>query len=163
MRTLRRLSLAGTAMLVLLSGPGSVVAVEEGPAPRVDGQTIAEMVEAAVASCGVDGCDATLVEAAYAPDIRIVVDGQVRAEGLDEVRALFVAADRTDHSFRLITPVAEYPGRDGGLYVAMFVEVVSPGHPQGDPIVSLLQVRDGKVIRQVDTTPPFGWAAEATE
>jgi hypothetical protein len=162
MRTLR-LSLAGTVIVVLLGIPGSVVAAEEEAVPTIDGQAIAEMAIEAVASCGSAGCDEGVVEAVYALDSRLIVDGQVFAEGLEEVKDGFVAANRTDHAYRLLTPVAQYQASDGDLYVAQFVEVVSPGHPTGDPIISLMQVRDGKVIRQFDMTPPFKWAAESTD
>ena len=162
MRTLR-LSLAGSVLLVLLGISGSVVAAEEDLAPPIDGQTIAEMVNEAVASCGNAGCDEGVVEAVFAPDSRLIVDGQVVAEGLEEVKDGFEAANRTGHAYELLTPVAQYEASDGDLYVAQFVEVVSPGHPTGDPIISLMQVRDGKVIRQFDMTPPFEWAADTAE
>ena len=35
--------------------------------------------------------------------------------------------------------------------------------PTGDPHMSNTQVRDGKVVRQDDTTPPFDWAAGPAE
>lgn len=82
------------------------------------------------------------------PDIRLTIDGKVMAEGLDRVIGLLPAASRLGNSYRLLAPVAEYRAREGDLYVELFVEVVGRGHPQGDPIVSLMQIRDGKVIRQ---------------
>jgi hypothetical protein len=146
-----RMSLVGTFMLVLLGGPGGVVAVEEDPVPPVDGQTIAEMVNAAVNGCDVVDCDAAPFEAVYAPDVRLVVDGEVYAEGLDGMRSMARTADRNGATFRLIAPVAEYHAGDGDLYLAMWVEVTGPaGLAMGDPILSLMQVRDGKVITQVD-------------
>lgn len=163
MRTLRQ-SLTGTVMLLLLGGLSSALLAQgtagESPAPPIDGQTIAEMVNEAVASCGVEGCDQAIVEAAYGPDIRLTIDGQTMAAGLDELMGLLPAAGRMGNSYRLLTPVAEYRARDGDLFVALFVEVTGPGHPSGDPIVILMQVRNGTVIRQVDTTPPFEWAAK---
>lgn len=158
MRTLR-VSLVGTFLLVLLGGPGSVVAVEDDSTPPVDGQTVAEMVNAAVNGCDVVECAVAPFEAVYAPDVQLILDGEVYAEGLDEMRRVAREADRGGATFRLVAPVAEYRAGDGDLYLAMWVEITGPaGLPMGDPILSLMQVRDGKVITQVDGGLPDAFA-----
>ena len=126
MRTLR-LALIGAVILVLGGLSGAALAQETtDERSELDAQAIAERANEAINGCDVVTCDLAPFEEVYGPDIQLIVDDEVLAEGLDELR---LAALHTSNSYRLITPVAEYPSSDGDRYIALWVDVSWPRTP----------------------------------
>jgi ketosteroid isomerase-like protein len=108
------------------------------------GESIGEMVMEAWATG-----DQAAIDAIYAEDVQMVLDGGTIAENREEMTSTISGAISIGNTYRQVGSVVEYVASDDDLYVATLVEVVGPGHPTGVPIVGFYRVRDGKVIRHV--------------
>jgi hypothetical protein len=93
--------------------------------------------------------DQSDIDAIYAEDVRMVLDGTTVAESRDEISEIITGAKTVGNTYAQVGPVAAYTGEDGDLYISMLVEVVGGGHPVGDPVVGFYRVRNGEVIRHV--------------
>jgi hypothetical protein len=109
-----------------------------------DGQSVSEMVMKAWATG-----EQTDIDAVYADNVRMVVEGETLAETREEITSVITVAIRIGNTYQQVGPVSEYVATDGDLYIATLVEVVGTAHPAGDPIVGFYRVRDGKVTRHV--------------
>lgn len=89
------------------------------------------------------------IEAIYASDVRMVLDNDPVAENRLEITSIITGAIGIGNTYQQIGPVTTYLANNGDLYIGTLVEVVGPGHPEGDPVVGFYRVRDGKVIRHV--------------
>lgn len=108
------------------------------------GRSIGEMVMEAWATG-----DQAAIDAIYAEDAQMVLDGETIAENREEMTSTISGAIGIGNTYRQVGSVVEYVASDDDLYVATLVEVVGPGHPTGVPVVGFYRVRDGKVIRHV--------------
>lgn len=96
--------------------------------------------------------DAADIEAIYAPDAQLIVDGQVLAGDRDElVQVVASAVNRGagGNTYTQVGPCAGYVGIGGDLYISALVEVGGAGHPMGVPAVGFYRLHDGLVTRQV--------------
>ena len=108
------------------------------------GAAVAESVMTAWASG-----DQADVDAVYAEDVVMVLDDETAAENRNEISSVITGAIGIGNTYSQVGPVAVYVADDGDMYVGTLVEVVGPGHPDGDPIVGFYRVRNGEVIRHV--------------
>ncbi len=109
-----------------------------------EGQSISEKVMQAWATG-----DPAAIEAVYAPDVVMKVDGETAAAGRDPIASVIRNAIKYGNTYRQVGPVIEYRASDGDLYVTTTVEVVGPDHPKGDPVIGFYRVRDGQVIHHI--------------
>ena len=93
--------------------------------------------------------DQTDIDAIYAEDVVMALDGVSVAENREEITSLITGALGIGNTYEQVGPVAVYLAEDGDMYVSTLVEVVGAGHPAGDPLVGFYRVRDGKVIRHI--------------
>jgi cell division protein FtsB len=112
---------------------------DDGP-----GESIAELAMEAWATG-----DQAAIDAIYAEDVQMVIDGETIAENREEMTSTLNAALGIGNTYRLVGSTVEYVASDDDLYVAALVEVVGLGHPTGVPVVGFFRIRDGKVIRHV--------------
>lgn len=89
------------------------------------------------------------IDAIYAEDVVMALDGTTLAEDREEITSVITGALGIGNTYEQIGPVAVYAAEDGDLYVGTLVEVVGAGHPVGDPVVGFYRVRDGRVIRHI--------------
>jgi ketosteroid isomerase-like protein len=127
---------------LLSTGCGGADETDAGASPEAE--SVSEMVMEAWAT----GAQ-TDIDAIYAEDVRMVLDGETLAEDRDEITSVITGAIRFGNTYQQVGPVTEYLASDGDLYVATLLEVVGDGHPFGDPVVGFYRIRDGKVIRHV--------------
>ena len=144
-----RMWLVATVMLVLLVGVGGAVAAqepdEEEPAPSIDIQTVADMI----AQAWMPDYDEAKVEAIYDAEILMMLDTDVLATDLEQLKSVIKGGLGVGNRYRTISPVVGYEDDDGDLYIAGIVEAGGTYHPSGDPMVGFWRVRDGKVIRHI--------------
>jgi hypothetical protein len=76
-------------------------------------------------------------------------EGAVLAGDRAEITDVIHHAIEYGNTYERMGGVASYEAADGDLYVAFLLKVVGPGHPDGDPVVGFIRVRDGMVIRHV--------------
>lgn len=108
------------------------------------GASVSESVMTAWASG-----DQADIDAIYAEDVVMALDGETLAENRDEISSVIASAIGGGNTYEQVGPVAVYVAGDGDMYVGTLVEVVGPGHPIGVPVVGFYRVRDGKVIRHI--------------
>lgn len=149
---LRRVIIVVAVLLIAAScggddGQGSVATTTEEGATT--SSSIAESISEMVMEAWASGEQAD-IDAIYAEDVRMVLDGETVAENREGITSLITGAMSLGNTYQQVGPVAGYvTAGDGDLYVATLVEVVGTAHPDGDPIVGFYRVRDGKVIRHV--------------
>ncbi len=93
--------------------------------------------------------DPAEIDAIYAEDVQMVLDGEMIADNRERITSVILGAIDAGNTYRQVGPVAEYVAANGDVYVATLVEVVGAGHPTGVPVVGFYRVRDGQVIRHV--------------
>ena len=97
--------------------------------------------------------DPAAIAAAYDPAVKVVLiyDGteHVIARNINEQTGVIKNAIATGDTLKQIGPVSTYEAANGDLYVAHTIELTSPNHPQGIPIIGFYRVHNGKVIRQI--------------
>jgi hypothetical protein len=93
--------------------------------------------------------DEAQIEAIYAPDVMMMIDGEEYAADRDGIKSVIRGAIGIGNTYRQVGPVIDYVDSGGDLYVGTIVEVNGMIHQKGDPVVGFYRVRDGKVIRHI--------------
>jgi hypothetical protein len=122
----------------------TVVACTSSESTEGQGASVSEMVMDAWASG-----DQADIDAVYAQDVRMVLDGDPVAENREEITSVIIGAIGMGNTYEQVGPVTTYLATNGDLYIGTLLEVVGIGHPEGDPVVGFYRVRDGNVIRHV--------------
>jgi hypothetical protein len=135
-----------TAVVVIGLMPGLSACGDDDDGASVAGEGAS--VSALVMKAWETG-DQADIDAVYAQDVRMILDQETVADNREEITSVISGAMGIGNTYEQIGPVTAYTGTDGDLYVGTLVEVVGPGHPQGDPLVGFYRVRDGEVIRHV--------------
>ena len=104
------------------------------------GASVSESVMTAWASG-----DPADIDAIYAEDFVMAVDGVTLAENREEIASVITGAKEVGNTYEQVGPVAVYLAEDGDMYVGTLVEVVGAGHPIGDPIVGFYRDRKSVV------------------
>ena len=112
------------------------------------GQSIADKVMNAYATG-----DAAAIAATYDPAVKVLLiyDGaeHVIASSAKEEAGVIKDSIASGVTLKQIGPVSTYEAPNGDLYVAHTIELTSPSHPQGIPIIGFYRVHNGKVTRQI--------------
>jgi hypothetical protein len=140
-------ALVGLVAIVLAGVVGYAIAggftTESSP-----GQKVADRVLNAYATG-----DAASIAATYDPAVKVVLiyDGaeHVIASNAKEETGVIKDAIASGVTLKQIGAVSTYEAEDGDLYVAHSIELTSPTHPNGIPVIGFYRVHDGKVIRQI--------------
>ena len=138
MKSKRAAMILVAALLIVLASCSSSDSAEE------IGASVAESVMTAWATG-----DQTDIDAIYAEDVVMALDGTTIAENREEITSVIAGALGIGNTYEQIGPVAVFVAEDGDLYIGTVVEVVGAGHPAGDPVVGFYRVRDGRVIRHI--------------
>ena len=97
--------------------------------------------------------DAATIAATYDPAVKVVLiyEGaeHVIARNVTEQTGVIKDAIATGDTLKQIGPVSTYKAANGDLYVAHTIELTSPNHPDGIPVIGFYRVHNGKVIRQI--------------
>jgi len=138
---------ASIITVVLLAGSAIGVAGQDQGSDGADagpGQAISDRVMEVWATG-----DETGIDALYAPDVLMMIDGEEYAADRDGITSVIKGAIGIGNTYRQVGPVIDFVDSDGDLYVGTIVEVNGIAHRKGDPVIGFYRVRDGKVIRHI--------------
>lgn len=133
---------------VLLAGAAGYALAPGFTAESSPGQQVSNRVLNAYATG-----DAASIVATYDPAVKVILiyDGteHVIASNIEEQTGVIKDAIAIGETLKQIGPVSTYEAANGDLYVAHTLELTSPYHPDGIPLIGFYRVHNGKVIRQI--------------